>query len=75
LCIEKPSERALGADSLTPQSASNIGSSCCILLYAFAVYDNVAFVALLTDSLLRIELLAGTLYFAANSIFIEEEPF
>jgi hypothetical protein len=44
-------------------------------LYAFPVYDNIAFVALLTDSLLRIELLAGTLNFAANSIFIEEEPF
>jgi hypothetical protein len=43
-------------------------------LYAFAVRDNVAFVALLADSLLRIELLASTLNFAANSIFIEEEP-
>jgi len=44
------------------------------LLLAFAIDDEVAFITLLADSLLGIELFAGLLDLAADAVFVEVEP-
>lgn len=72
--VEKPSLGALNTDSVTPDSAADVVRCGGINLLALAINDGVSSIALLADALLGIELLAGTLNLAANSIFIEEEP-
>lgn len=66
-----PSFGALGAGSVNPDGASDVGGGVDIGLFAFAVDDLVSFVALLTDAFLKIELLAFTLNLAADSVLIE----
>lgn len=72
--VEEPSLGALGTDSVTPDSAADVLSGGGIDLLALAIDDRVSSIALFADALLGIELLAGGLDLAADSIFIEEEP-
>ncbi len=64
----------MGADSVIPYCASNVISSAFVLLSAFSIDDKVAFIALLADSFLGIELFAGLLDLTADAIFVEIEP-
>ena len=69
--IEIPSFGALCTNTRNPDSASNVGGSGGIGLVACAVDDLVALIALLTDTLLEIELLACSLDLTADTVFIE----
>jgi len=71
--VEEPPLGALGADAVLPEGASNVIVRGLVDLGAFAVDDGVPLVALLADSLLGVELLAGALHLDADSVFIEEE--
>lgn len=64
----------MGAGTVFPDCAADVISCVFVLLLAFAIDDLVAFVALLADSLLGIELLAGLLDLAADAVFVEVEP-
>jgi hypothetical protein len=44
------------------------------LLGTLSIDDEIALIALLADTLLGVELLAGELDFAADTLFVEEEP-
>ena len=69
--IEEPSLGAGLADALGPDGASNIVLLVVVDSLASSVDDGVAFVALFADSFLEVELLAGTLDLAADSVLVE----
>jgi hypothetical protein len=73
LGIEEPSLGALGADSVVPEGASDISSGGLVDLGALTIDDGIPLVALLADTFLNVELLAGALHLTADSVFIEEE--
>lgn len=71
ISIEVPSLGAWLANSIWPDSTTNIASLVIINSLASSINYWISFITLFTDSFLEVELLASTLYFTANSIFVE----
>ena len=70
--VEIPTHGAFCTGSVLPGCASNVFFCFFVNLCAFAVDHRVSLVALLADSLLSIELLAGALDLTADSLAVEE---
>jgi hypothetical protein len=70
--IEVPSLGAGGAYSAGPDGATDVGLGGGVDCDTFSVHNCVPLVTVFADSLLRIKLLAGLLYLAADSVFIEK---
>ena len=69
--VEEPSLGARLTFSIEPDGTSRVGSSNGTLFFALSVDYIVSFVAFFADSFLLIELLASSLNFTTNSVFIE----
>jgi len=64
----------LGAESVFPDCAADVGLGAGVDLCAFAIDHCISFIALFADSLLRVELLAGALHFTADALAVEVVP-
>ena len=61
----------MSTDTSGPDGASDVGDSVDICLFTFTIDDLVALIALFTNTLLEVELLAFALNLAAHSVLIE----
>lgn len=61
----------MSTDAVDPDGASDVGGSLGIGLFAFAIDDLVAFIALFTNAFFKVELLALSLDLAAGAVLIE----